>query len=270
MVWWVYKCNSKGHSHQILRGDWRDFFRGNPRDDWGDSKLVPKLAQLQQGDMVIAYQTDRNEIVGVARVRQSCARDTYLYLEPVEEFGPGVKVRPLKESDATIAAIPAFQSRQPATIYQISPSDAHGLLTAVRATSRIGADSTTGEPSRSTTWIEEDEESFLEGRDAYRLHRTRERNSKVITVAKRTRAQADPLLRCEICGFSFIETYGQLGQGFIEAHHTIPISQLSGEIATKAKDIALVCSNCHRMLHKHRPWLHRTKIRQLLEPRDPA
>ncbi len=114
--------------------------------------------------------------------------------------------------------------------------------------------------------VVDDEESFPEGREVYELHRARERNSRVIKVAKRKRIKADSLLRCEICGFSFVETYGQLGQGFIEAHHTIPVSQLSGEIETKVEDIALVCSNCHRMLHRHRPWLDMTGLEGLIKP----
>jgi len=46
-----------------------------------------------------------------------------------------------------------------------------------------------------------------------------------------------------------------LGRGFIQAHHTIPVSELRKESKTKVRDIALVCSNCHRMLHRRRPWL---------------
>jgi len=62
-------------------------------------------------------------------------------------------------------------------------------------------------------------------------------------------------LHCEACGFSFKEFYGELGNGFIEAHHLFPIAELTNETETKKSDIALVCSNCHRMLHRRRPWL---------------
>ncbi len=44
-----------------------------------------------------------------------------------------------------------------------------------------------------------------------------------------------------------------IGSDFIEGHHTVPISELKGEVKTKVKDVALVCSNCHRMLHRRRP-----------------
>lgn len=102
---------------------------------------------------------------------------------------------------------------------------------------------------------EKDDLVFPEGKEVYALHRERERNPKVIELAKRNKFKADPLLRCEVCGFSFTEKYGELGKGFIEAHHTVPVSQLSLESMTKEKDICLVCPNCHRMLHRYRPWL---------------
>ena len=33
---------------------------------------------------------------------------------------------------------------------------------------------------------------------------------------------------------------------------------------TKEKDIVLVCSNCHRMLHRHRPWLSAVELKSVL------
>jgi predicted HNH restriction endonuclease len=37
--------------------------------------------------MIIAYQTYRNEPVGIAQVRQSCEHDSYLYLTAIETKG---------------------------------------------------------------------------------------------------------------------------------------------------------------------------------------
>jgi putative restriction endonuclease len=36
----------------------------------------------------------------------------------------------------------------------------------------------------------------------------------------------------------------------IECHHSIPISQMDDNQKTKIQDIIMVCSNCHRMLHR--------------------
>ena len=128
MSWWVYKCNSRQHEYQREYGDWRDLFGKNQTDDWGSSELVPDLARLKRGDMVIAYQTDRNELVGIAEVHQTCERDTYLYLTPIKTIG--AKVRPLKKSDPEIASIPALQPGPVKTIYEISTHDAQILLKA--------------------------------------------------------------------------------------------------------------------------------------------
>jgi 5-methylcytosine-specific restriction protein A len=56
-----------------------------------------------------------------------------------------------------------------------------------------------------------------------------------------------------ICGFDFAIKYGDLGAGFIEAHHILPLA--AGPATTRLPDLALVCSNCHRMLHRAKPWM---------------
>ncbi len=99
---------------------------------------------------------------------------------------------------------------------------------------------------------EEDDEitSVKEGRVIYKLHKLRERDSKINKKKKDLYLNQNGKLDCEVCGFDFYETYGELGDGFIEAHHRVPLSDISGESKTQLKDLALVCSNCHRMLHR--------------------
>ena len=53
---------------------------------------------------------------------------------------------------------------------------------------------------------------------------------------------------CVVCNFNFGEFYGDLGEGFIELHHLKPISV--GERSSSVEDVAVVCPNCHRMLHR--------------------
>lgn len=111
---------------------------------------------------------------------------------------------------------------------------------------------------------EDDEQAFPEGKEAYRLHRVRERNPQIIELAKRRRMDADPLLHCEVCNFSFVKFYGKLGWGFIEAHHVLPLSQSVGETETRIEDIVLVCSNCHRILHRRRPWPSTDDLKEII------
>ncbi len=112
---------------------------------------------------------------------------------------------------------------------------------------------------------EDDETSFPEGREFFLKHRARERNREVVQIAKNDFLRKHGRFRCQACGFDFEEKYGELGRGFIEAHHTIPVSELSQDSATKVTDIALVCPNCHRMVHRKRPWLTMDQLQHVLK-----
>lgn len=101
----------------------------------------------------------------------------------------------------------------------------------------------------------DEEEDFPEGKVLFRAHRSRERNRTLIKRAKELALKKHGELRCQACGFSFREKYGALGEGYIECHHTVPISQIAPGAKTKIADLALLCSNCHRMVHRRRPWL---------------
>ena len=90
-----------------------------------------------------------------------------------------------------------------------------------------------------------------EGETLYRLHRYKERNSMIVKRKKETILNRFGRLRCEVCGFDFAEVYGSFGEGYIECHHTKPLSTLTVGEKTKMEDLALVCANCHRMLHRN-------------------
>ncbi|SDD52527.1 HNH endonuclease [Paenibacillus sp. CF095] len=106
---------------------------------------------------------------------------------------------------------------------------------------------------------------FPEGRLLEKRHLQRERNSTLIKLAKQQAMQREGKLICQVCGFDFKVVYGALGENFIEAHHTVPLSELDEDSKTKIEDIALVCSNCHQMLHRMRPWLKKHQLNQLLQ-----
>ena len=108
-----------------------------------------------------------------------------------------------------------------------------------------------------------DDSEFPEGREVERRHKARERNQALIKRAKDKFKQKHGHLYCQICRFDFSRSYGEIGNDFIEAHHTVPIS--SGEVKTKVKDIAMVCSNCHKMLHRKRPWLEMKHLKKLVD-----
>ena len=72
-------------------------------------------------------------------------------------------------------------------------------------------------------------------------------------------------LYCEVCGFNFEEKYGDLGKDFIEAHHVKAVSSMKEDEKTKLEDLVMVCSNCHSMIHRRKPWLNKNQLKKLLK-----
>ena len=85
-----------------------------------------------------------------------------------------------------------------------------------------------------------------EGNQSLVQHLQRERERSLVNAKKNAVLKATGKLVCEICGFNFEQRY-QLGP-FCEVHHKLPLAQ--GKRKTKPSDLAIVCSNCHRMIHK--------------------
>ena len=113
---------------------------------------------------------------------------------------------------------------------------------------------------------EEDEEvaEAEEGRILTRIHRARERNRELVAAKKAAALKTHGSLKCEACSFDFQETYGSRGAGFMEAHHLKPVSFLKPGDKTRLDDLALFCSNCHRMIHAGRPWLSMDQLKALI------
>jgi hypothetical protein len=99
---------------------------------------------------------------------------------------------------------------------------------------------------------EEDEEQIKsqEGRIKLRVHKVRERDPKIKNKAIEIFVQHNGSVFCEVCHFSFEEKYGILGKGFIEVHHLKPIAEYNENELTLIDNLKLVCSNCHRMIHR--------------------
>jgi 5-methylcytosine-specific restriction protein A len=92
------------------------------------------------------------------------------------------------------------------------------------------------------------EGASLEEARRYRMHMRVERNPRAARRAKLHHGH-----RCQACEFDFERAYGPLGAGFIEAHHRKPLASLEeGKPVAYdvAKDFAVLCANCHRMIHR--------------------
>lgn len=95
---------------------------------------------------------------------------------------------------------------------------------------------------------DDDEEQFIKEKQTYRCQNAIERNTRYADKVKKVHG-----LQCECCNLDFGKQYGEIGEGFIEVHHIIPLSSLTPE-SYKAynieKDFAVLCPNCHRMIHR--------------------
>lgn len=139
MTFWVYKCNSELKPYMRTYGDWAEFFAGRSARSWGTTKEVPQLEAAKVGDTILAYQTDRNELVGIARVVNWKPEGQWkrLILRPVATIG--VRVRRLKRLNPRVARIPALQPGPIRTLYRIDPVDAKALLDAAGARLKLDA-----------------------------------------------------------------------------------------------------------------------------------
>lgn len=111
---------------------------------------------------------------------------------------------------------------------------------------------------------EDDLTEATEGQLLTRMHRYRERNAAIVKRKKASYFKQHGHLCCEACGFDFQATYGERGDGFIECHHTKPVSELAAGETTKLTDLVLLCANCHRMVHGARPWWAVEELRQAI------
>jgi 5-methylcytosine-specific restriction enzyme A len=114
---------------------------------------------------------------------------------------------------------------------------------------------------------EPEDESFVEGGIVARLHRQRERNRTLRNRKLKQAVLTDPGLHCEVCGFGFADYYGPIAEGLIEVHHVRALSDHVGPTRVRLQDLALVCSNCHWVLHRRRPWISANQLKSLLPSR---
>ncbi|MEV6528305.1 HNH endonuclease [Streptomyces sp. NPDC051639] len=111
-----------------------------------------------------------------------------------------------------------------------------------------------------------DDFSAPEGRLLLRRHRARERNKNLRKKKIDSVLRKGGSLACEACGFDFEEVYGDRGAGYVECHHVVPLHE-AGESRTKLGDLALICANCHRMIHRRAPWPTPDELRVSVEQR---
>ncbi|MER5595864.1 HNH endonuclease [Streptomyces sp. NPDC002265] len=119
------------------------------------------------------------------------------------------------------------------------------MLAAARALrAGLASTETIGIPAQ-----EGEADAAREGRLLTRWALHRERSRPLRDRKIRAALAEGGTLHCEVCSFDFTAAYGELGDGYIEVHHRLPL-HISGVTDTRIKDLALLCANCHRMCHR--------------------
>jgi len=93
-----------------------------------------------------------------------------------------------------------------------------------------------------------EELEFAEGRVITELHSRREREPKLRERLLSSRRNAERLF-CEMCSAPAPSSNEALREAHFEAHHLVPLASTGARI-TRLSDMALLCANCHRLLHR--------------------
>lgn len=103
-----------------------------------------------------------------------------------------------------------------------------------------------------------------EGGKNLRVHLVRERDRAIVERKKKAFKRKHGRLNCEACDFDFEKTYGTHGADFIECHHVVPLASRAASEKTRLKDLVLLCSNCHRVVHRKSAPLTMERLREIL------
>ena len=91
------------------------------------------------------------------------------------------------------------------------------------------------------------------------IHLEGTRRTKLITSCERNPEARSKCIeyygaKCMVCGMSFEERYGEIGDGFIHVHHLVQMAEINEEYEVDPiKDLRPLCPNCHAMVHKRLP-----------------
>lgn len=96
--------------------------------------------------------------------------------------------------------------------------------------------------------VQDDEEEFFEGRVLTELHKRIERDPKIRQRILATRRKLGSLT-CDMCSRPSRCADSRFEDATFEAHHLIPLGTTANR-KTRLADIALLCANCHRLLHR--------------------
>ena len=234
---------------------------GRPPIDWayGDRlffwKTAPDLAIVGVGEFVKA---DRRQPIGEP------TRFWVRYRSPMFTAASAVHIYQLRR-DRLLKSASFLKPGPSSTLYPLSEAQGQRLFALVVARNASVVDVWPDLRSDAVSLIDVDLPPVVAHEGARRLvqHLRVERDRRLVEAKKREVLANGPLA-CEVCGFDFAQRYGSVGEHFCEVHHRRSLA-LRGTGRTTLRDLAVVCSNCHRMLHRTDNGLSIAALRRRLQ-----
>lgn len=226
--------------------DLSKYQEGEPKKLWAQLEPTQKASlrrvayEMKAGDVI--YVKRGPEIVGKGVVGGGSERaykfDSSGRLKSPDGF-PWPHQVPVKW-EADFPPVKIFLGSEPLTVKELSPDKLNLLEKAI------------GNAAQANKQTE-----ALEG-EAYSAEAVFRSRNRALIEAKKVNSG----YRCEVCGFNFEEKYGVIGREYIVAHHLKLIA--GGSSKTTLDDIALVCANCHAMIHTKNPPISIEEMRELV------
>lgn len=250
-----FRCGNQGHEMwpncfsqgvaamtypQIYDTDLSEYPAGEPKELWAElapnqhASLRRFVYEMKKGDRIYVKQ-------GPSIVGRGVVAGSYRFVPHPNLISPGDGIpwchQVPVEWETDFNPIDIVLGAEPITVLPLSRERLQKLGEAISVNAIVMSDL----DSLHT------EEEFLEGGSGKRIFTNHyERNPGLRTAAIRYHGT-----KCIVCGFDFKEVYGERGDGYIEVHHLRPVSRLKKQTKINHKmDVAVVCSNCHRMIHR--------------------
>jgi hypothetical protein len=147
-----------------------------------------------------------------------------------------------------------LDAQQVRRVRRLTPASAAILSRVWASREAVGVDSM---PPRERDGLPDVDDGVVvsgrEGKKRWYRHLRRERD-RSLAARKKRKVKADTgSLRCESCHFDFEQVFGPSLEGFCEVHHRNPLSSDDTERETRLDDLAVLCANCHRAIHRLGP-----------------
>ena len=106
--------------------------------------------------------------------------------------------------------------------------------------------------------------SALEGAVQMRTHLRRERSPALVEAKRRSYRAENGGLQCQVCAMLESQLPRALAEACFEVHHLQPLAARAAPVETRLDELAIVCANCHRMLHRSQPMLTVPELSRLI------